>query len=105
MKILLDECVPRRLASELAGHDVKHVTDMRWTTIKNGKLLALAEQHFEVFLTVDRNLAFQQNIPKFRIAVLVVRAKSNRLTDLQPIVPRILSVLPQCVSGRVTTMS
>ena len=54
---------------------------MGWAGIKNGKLLALAEQEFDVFITVDRNLSFQQNLPKFNIAVIVLHAKSNKLAD------------------------
>lgn len=75
---------------------------MGWSTIKNGGLLAFAERSFEVFLTVDRNLSYQQHLPRFRIAVLVARAKSNRLADLLPLVPRIVSALPKCRGGRLT---
>ena len=60
MKLLLDECVDRRFAKELLGHFVKTVPQIGLATIKNGELLALAEQEFEVFITVDRNLSFQQ---------------------------------------------
>ena len=93
MKLLLDECVDRRFAKELQGHFVKNVPQMGWATIKNGELLALAEQEFDVFITVDRNLSFQQNLAKFNIAVLVLCAHSNRLTDLRPLTPKILSML------------
>ena len=94
VNILLDECVPKRLARCLAGHTVNTVPQMGWATIKNGRLLALSEGHFDVFLTVDRNLSFQQHMPKFQIAVLVVRCASNRFRDLQPLVPAILAALP-----------
>jgi hypothetical protein len=94
VKLLLDECIDRRLAKDLEGHDVKTVPQMGWAGIKNGALLALAEQEFDVFITVDRNLSFQQNLPKFNIAVLVLHAASNRLADLQPLAPKILSILP-----------
>lgn len=104
MNILLDECLDRRLVKELKGHSVKTVPQMGWATIKNGRLLALAENDFDVFLTVDRNLSFQQHIPKFKIAVLVIRARSNRLEDLLPLVPRILSTLPKCKPGQITTV-
>ena len=70
----------------------------------NGRLLALAEKQFDVFVTVDRNLSFQQHLPKFKIAVLVVRARSNRLEELTPLVPSMLAALPQCKPGRVTTV-
>lgn len=100
MKILLDECVDRRFAKELPGHFVKTVPQMGWATIKNGDLLVLAEKEFDVFLTVDRNLAFQQNLPKFNIAVLILQAHSNRLADLKPLAPKVLSVLPSLVKGK-----
>ena len=79
MKILLSECIDRRLAKEIVGHDVKTVPTMGWAIIENGELLALAEKEFDVFLTVDRNLSFQQNLPRFNLAVIVLRAPSNRL--------------------------
>ena len=102
MRVLLDECVPRKLGRHLAGHAVRHVTTMGWATIKNGRLLALAEPHFDVFITMDRNLSFQQHLPRFRMAVLVIAARSNRLADLLPAVPLMLKALPQCVPGKVT---
>ena len=73
VKILLDECVDRRLARELAGHEVKAVPQMGWAGIKNGELLTLAEKEFEAFVTVDRNLSFQLNLPRYNIAVIVLR--------------------------------
>jgi len=100
MKILLDECVDRRFAKELPGHLVRTVSQMGWATIKNGELLALAEKEFDVFLTVDRNLAFQQNLPKFDLAVLVLRSHSNRLADLKPLALRVLSILPSLTKGK-----
>ena len=99
MKLLLDECIDRRLAKELAGHEVKTVPQMGWAGIKNGELLALAEAAFDVFITVDRNLSFQQNLPKFNIAVLVLHARSNRLADLRPLIPKVLSILPTLSKG------
>ena len=66
---------------------------MEWATIKNGELLALAAAHFDVFVTVDRNLAFQQNVAALPIAVIVLSAKSNRLTDLKALVPRLLATI------------
>ncbi len=68
MKLLLDECIDRRLAKAFPGHRVRTVPQMGWATVKNGRLLRLAEEEFDVFVTVDRNLAFQHPIPKFRIA-------------------------------------
>ena len=80
MKVLLDECVDWRLARDLLGHDVNTTRQMGWATIKNGELLALASEHFDAFVTVDRNLSFQQNISAFKIAVVVL---GRRRTDWQ----------------------
>ncbi len=92
MKVLLDECVDWRLARDIVGHDVKTARQMGWTTIKNGEL-ALAANHFDVFVTVDRNLYFQQNLASFSIAVIIVRAKSNLLADLRPLTPQLLAAI------------
>ena len=78
MKLLLDECIDRKLTREFIKYDVKTVTQMGWGGVKNGQLLAFAETEFDVFITVDRNLSFQQNLSQFNIAVIVLQAKSNR---------------------------
>ncbi len=93
MKILLDECVDWRLARDIVGHDVKTARQMGWTTIKNGELLTLAAEHFDVFVTVDRNLSFQQNLVSLSIAIVVLQAKTNRLVDLKPLVPKLLTAI------------
>jgi hypothetical protein len=99
VRVLLDECVDWRLARDLAGHDVKTARQMGWTTITNGELLALASQHFDVFVTVDRNLSFQQRLVAFTIAVVVIRAKSNRLADLRALVPGLLAAIASAKRG------
>lgn len=101
MQILLDECVPRRLKRDLVGHDARTVPEMGWASKRNGDLLGLAEAQFDVFLTVDRNLSFQQDVNRFRIAVIVMIAKGNRLSDLQPLVPDVLTVLSVVAPGEV----
>lgn len=101
MNIFLDECIDWRLSREIISHDVKTARQMGWTTIKNGELLVLAAEHFDVFVTVDRNLAFQQSIVALQIAVIVLRAKSNRLGDLKPLVPDLLAALGAAKPGRV----
>jgi len=90
MKILLDECVDWRLSRDLVGNEVKTAKQMGWTAIKNGELLALASQQFDAFVTVDRNLSFQQNLTSVAIAVIVLEAKTNRLADLKTLVPKLL---------------
>jgi predicted nuclease of predicted toxin-antitoxin system len=104
MKLLLDECIDRRLARDLPGHFVRTVPQMGWATIKNGRLLRRAEKEFDVFVTVDRNLSFQQNLPKFDIAVAVLRARSNRLDALQPLAAPLLAALVKMKPGRVTVI-
>lgn len=76
------------------------VPQMGWAGVKNGALLTRAEKEFDVFVTVDRNLSFQQNLPEFDIAVLVLHAPSNRLADLRPLAPRILLILTALVKGQ-----
>ncbi|MCE9642031.1 MAG: DUF5615 family PIN-like protein [Betaproteobacteria bacterium] len=102
MRVLLDECVDRRLAQKLIGFTVSTVPEMGWAGVKNGELLALAEKQFDLFLTVDSNLSFQQHLPRFNIAVVVVRASTNRIADLALLVPRMLDVLPNARRGEVT---
>ena len=93
MRILLDECLPKRLTRDSVGHQTLTVPEMGWASKKNGELLALAEPEFDVFLTADRNLSFQQAINRLDIAVVVLVAKGNRYSDLQPLVPDLLAVL------------
>jgi hypothetical protein len=99
VRIFLDECVDWRLARDIVGHEVKTARQMGWTTIKNGELLALAAVSFDVFVTVDRNLSFQQNLTAYSIAVLVLSARTNRLADLRPLVPKILVSIDIAQSG------
>ena len=101
MRILLDECLPKRLKRDLAGHDARTVPEMGWAGKQNGELLALASSQFDVFLTVDRNLSFQQNISTLNIAVVVMVAKGNRHADLQPLMADVHTVLRTVVPGQV----
>ena len=78
---------------------------MKWDGIKNGRLLALAQAQFEVFITGDRNLAFQQNLTQFSVAVVVVHAESIRLTHICPLMPKVLALLPTLKPGRVVRVA
>ena len=102
MKILLDECVDWRLSRDIVGHDVKTVRQMGWQTIKNGELMRLASGQFDVFVTVDRNLSFQQNLSAYSFSVVVLTAKTNRLADLRPLVPKLLEVILIAKAGEAT---
>jgi len=101
VRILLDECLPRRLKHDLAGHDARTVPEMGWAGKQNGDLLTLASAQFDVFLTVDRNLSFQQNVNKLSIAVLVLVAKGNKHSDLQPLMADVQAVLAAITPGQV----
>jgi predicted nuclease of predicted toxin-antitoxin system len=105
MRILIDECLDWRLAKALPGHTVSSVQRMGWTGVKNGRLLALAEQQFDVFVTGDRNLSFQQNTPQLQVAVVVLAARSTRLTDTLPLMPNLLMTLAQLQPGTVTQIN
>ena len=83
MKLLLDECIDRKFAQEFVGYEIKIVPQMGWAGIKNGQLLALAEVEFDVFITVDRNLSFQQNLSQFNIAVIVLPTSPQHLFSRQ----------------------
>ncbi len=105
MKLLIDECIDRRFGLELVGHDVKTVPEMGWASFKDGELLARAQHEFEVFITVDRNLPYQQTLSQFNLAVLILRARTNRVADLKLFVPQILAVLPTIPIGQSATVS
>ncbi len=102
MRVLLDECVDIRLVEYMVEVDVTTVAAQGWGGVSNGQLLALAEQVFDIFVTVDRGLSFQQNLPKFDLAVILLVARSNRVADLLPLVPRLLDVLGRAPKGTVT---
>ena len=102
MKVLLDECLPKRLAGLLVGHDVFTVRQLNWLGLSNGQLLVAANPQFDIFLTVDQNLVRQQNLAGLRIAVIVLRARSNKIEDLSPLVPQVLSLLTSVQPGTVT---
>jgi len=99
VRVLLDECVDWRLARDLSAHDVKTARQMGWSSIKNGELLALAATQFDVFVTVDRNLSFQQKLTGLPIAVIVLQSRSNRLADLRVLVPELLRTIKTAKSG------
>jgi hypothetical protein len=107
MRILLDECLPKDLAGELIGHLVKTVPQAGWASISNGELLRLIADSgsFDVFLTMDKNLPHQHKIKDRPFAVVVLRAKSNRLEHVFPFVPELLRRLPEFQPGLVYVLS
>src|SRR5271166_836418 len=101
MKVILDECLPKRLIRELTGHEARTVQQMGWSGVSNGKLLALIGMQFDAFITVDSNLAFQQNLGVLPVAVVVLRTPSNKIEDLRPLLPRLLSALAAVKPGKL----
>ena len=101
MRVLLDECVPRKLKRELANHEVFTVTENGWSGLKNGELLALAEVEFDVFLTVDQNLSFQQNLKSFDIGIILIVARNNRLKTLLPLMSEVRAAIDRVKVGEL----
>jgi predicted nuclease of predicted toxin-antitoxin system len=101
MKVLLDECLPKRLTRALAPHDAKLAQQAGWSGIKNGRLLALAAPLYDVLVTIDQELEYQQNLNTLPIAIVVLRARSNRFADVAPLVPDLLAVLRQLVPRKL----
>lgn len=99
MRILLDECLPKRLGQLMVGHQIRTVQQMAWSGIKNGRLLSLAQHQFDVFVTVDRGLTYQQHVVDYDIAVVVLSAPSNRFVDLSPLIPATQTALPTLQPG------
>ena len=93
MRILLDESLPIELRSEIAGHEVRYVREMGWSGLKNGELLMQAAALFDVVVTADQNLEYQQNLNTLPIAVVVLMAPSNRIEQLRPLLSGLTEVL------------
>ena len=103
MRILLDENLDWRLGRGLLGHEVESVQRLGWAGIQNGVLLKKAEETgFEVLITMDSNMTFQLNLADYRLKIVVLRARSNRLADTIPLTPKILQVLSHIEHGTVT---
>ncbi len=102
MRLLLDECVPRPLKNDFVGHTVSRVRDLDWSGKRNGDILdVMTKTGFQAFITVDRNLEFQQNIQARGIAVVVLMAVTNRRKDLQPLIPDALAALATLEPGQL----
>lgn len=101
MRLLLDECVPKRLKRALPEHDVRTVPEAGWAGLKNGALLRAADASFDVLLTVDQGLQYQQNLAGLRIAIVVIVAASNDIGDIEPLLPAVLQALADIRPGAI----
>ncbi len=106
MRVLIDECVPRRILGHLPGHDVHTVPDMGWSGKKDGELLRLMSgQGFEALVAVDRGIQRQQNLQATGVAAIVLVATSNRLANLVPLMPAALTALGTIMPGDVVELT
>ena len=104
-KILLDECIPRKLKDRFPEHECTAVYELGWAGKKNGDLLSLAEESgFQVFIILDRGMAYQHNVTGRGIGILLIRAKSSRLVDVAVRAPDILQAIASIESGQVVVV-
>lgn len=107
MRILIDECAPRALSIFLSsqGHECRTVQQVGWSGEQHGELLNLAESTFDVLVTVDSQLQHQQELSKRRLAVLVLRARTNRLADLSSLFPFCTTALQNIRPGELVAIA
>ncbi len=101
MRVLIDECLPRALKRLLAEHECRTVQEMGWSGTQNGALLRLAQKRFDVLVTVDQSIEYEQNLANLKIALLVLGARSNQIEDLMPIIPAALAALRKIQPGQI----
>jgi predicted nuclease of predicted toxin-antitoxin system len=101
MKIILDECLPRRLIRDLNAYSVTTVPRQGWAGLKDRELIEKSEAEFDVFVTVDANLIFQQNLQSTNLFIIIIHAANSRYEKLEPLVPDILRELKQSNPGRI----
>ena len=101
MKVLLDECLPKKLKREVEADEVKTVPEVGWASKKNGELLRLAQRDFDVLLTNDQNLEHQQNLTTFDLAFVVLVALTNDIEDLKPLMPAVNEAMRTIQPGEI----
>lgn len=99
MRVFVDECVNRHLLRRLAGHSFVHARDTALLGTKNGVLLRAVALDYDVFMTRDATIPFQQNLKRFPLAFVILLARSNRIEDLLALVPDLLAALDQIAAG------
>lgn len=105
MRILLDENVPKKLKHAFPGHTVAHVTEMGWAGTKNGALLVMAEAVFDVLITVDKSIQYQNNFADKQIILITLIVKRNKIQFLLPLIPQALQALQSAAPGQVINIS
>jgi predicted nuclease of predicted toxin-antitoxin system len=101
MRILLDECVNPRLKEAFPAHDVSTTHEMGWNNSKDSTLLRLAQESFDVFVTIDRNLEFQQNLARINLAIVVVETLDNQMDSYRPLFAQLREAVQDTKPGSV----
>ena len=102
MKILLDECVTKKLKRHLTEFEVKTVVEMNWSGMKNGNLMKVAvEENFDVLLTIDKNLEFQQNIKKYQLTIVVLDVQKSKIENLLELLPKLKEQIKDFEKGNI----
>jgi hypothetical protein len=101
MRIILDECLPRRLLRDLPDHVVTTVPRQGWSGVTNGALLKRVEPEFDVFITMDSNIVHQQNLDGLQICLIILHGPNSRYETLQPLLPQISEAVKQAAPGSV----
>ena len=104
MKILIDECLPRKLKNALTEHEVKTVPEAGWSGMKNGELLRQMTGVFDVFITIDNNLRYQRQLQSLPVCFIILSAKNNTLATLLPLIPSVQAALDTIQPGQVVTI-
>ena len=105
MRVLLDECVTRYLKRDFVGHEVLTVEDAGFKGLKNGRLLQAASGQYDVLVTVDQNLQYQQNLNASALAIIVLKARRSTYPMLKPLMPKVLESLEEIKPGEVVVVS
>jgi len=105
MRLLFDENIPVAFAGLIAFHEVSTVQALGWAGVKNGELMRRASEVCDVFITLDRNLEYQQNVKSLSFGVVVLVARSSRVSDLFPLVPGLLQAIGNAIAGNVQKVS
>lgn len=105
MKLLLDECLPRKLKGGLLDHEAKTIPEMGWAGIENGELLPLIASKFDAFITIDSNMRYQQNMSGRSFALMVLKAHDNTIETLLPLMPQVSAALPFLVAAQIVKIA
>ncbi len=105
MRVLLDNCIPWRLGDVLTGRETSSVVKLGWAALDDGPLLDIMAGQFDVLITMDKGIRFQQQLRNRSFGVILLRAKSNRLSDLLPLTPALMQELRKVEPGQLAEVS